>query len=50
MFRLISRLATTVTDYTVGTAIVLVQLALVGPREDQRAFRLLDAANARTAN
>ena len=50
MFRLISKLSTTVTDYTVRTALVLVQLALVGPREALRAFRLLDAANARTAN
>ena len=49
MFMKMMRLASTVSDYTIGTAIVLVHLALVGPR-DTLSQRLLPHKTPQHAN
>jgi hypothetical protein len=41
MFSMVRKLASTVSDYTLGTAIVLAHLALAGRREDYAGFRQL---------
>ena len=50
MFGLVRRVAGTVSDYTIGTAIVLAHLAWIGPRTSTSRGPLLLPPSARPAS